>query len=121
MAERVMAGQAQAPAPGPSPELQALQDGLRAVAETAASAELRNQETLEAVHETLEQIVVKLTELETASAGHQLALSMVQQAAARAPEPQTHYQPPPEPPQANFQRQPEPQYVPPPELEPAPH
>lgn len=120
MAERVMAGQAQAPAPGPSPELQALQDGLRAVAETAASAELRNQETLEAVHETLEQIVVKLTELETASAGHQLALSMVQQAAARAPEPQTHYQPPPEPPQANFQRQPEPQYVPPPELEPAP-
>ncbi len=52
MAERIMGGQApaQSPALGPSPELQALEDGLRAVAETAASAESRNQETLEAVH-----------------------------------------------------------------------
>ncbi len=98
MAERIMG--VQTPAHGPSPELQALEEGLRAVGETAASAELRNQETLQAVHETLEQIVVKLTELETASPGHQLALSMVQQAAARAPEPQVHYQPPPEPPPA---------------------
>lgn len=124
MAERIMGGQApaQALAPGPSPELQALEEGLRAVRETAASAELRNQETLEAVHETLEQIVVKLTELETASAGHQLALSMVQQAAARPPEPQSHYLPPPEPPQASYQPPPEPQYAPPsPEPVPAPN
>jgi localization factor PodJL len=87
----------QAPAEGPSPELQALEEGLRAVGETAASAESRNQETLQAVHETLEQIVVKLSELETASAGHKLALAMVQQATARAPEPQIHLQQQPEP------------------------
>ena len=120
MAERLMGAQAQAQpmALGPSPELQALEDGLRAVRETAVSAELRNQDTLQAVHETLEQIVVKLTELETASAGHQLALSMVQQAAARAPEPQTHYRPPPEPPQARYEP-PEPQPAPEYETQPA--
>lgn len=109
MAERIMGSQQHAApgALGPSPELQALEEGLRAVRETAASAELRNQDTLEAVHETLEQIVVKLTELETASAGHQLALSMVQQAAVRAPELQAQYSP-----------EPEPRYAPPPEPEP---
>ncbi len=96
MAERFMG--MQMPAQGPSPELQALEEGLRAVRETAASAESRNQDTLEAVHETLEQIVVKLTELEAASAGHQPARPMVRQASARPPEPQTHYRPPPEPP-----------------------
>ncbi|MGH7184988.1 MAG: hypothetical protein ACREIB_01760, partial [Pseudomonadota bacterium] len=64
----------------PSAEMQALQDGLRAVRESAAASDQRNQETLEAVHETLEQIVNKLAELETASAGHQLALNMAQQA-----------------------------------------
>lgn len=47
-----------------APEIQALQDGLRAVRETAASADQRNQETLQAVHDTLEQIVSKLAELE---------------------------------------------------------
>ncbi len=76
--ERVLASQAQA---GPSPELRAMEEGLRAVRESATNAEQRNQETLEAVHETLEQIVNKLTELETASAGHQLAVNMAQQAA----------------------------------------
>ncbi len=79
--ERVLASQAAA---GPSPELRALEDGLKAVRESAASAEQRNQETLEAVHETLEQIVAKLAELETASAGHQLAANMAAQAAIQA-------------------------------------
>ncbi len=67
---------------GPSPELRALEDGLRAVRESAAGAEQRNQETLEAVHETLEQIVNKLAELETASAGQLIAASMAEQAVA---------------------------------------
>lgn len=80
--ERVLAAQAQS---GPSPELRAMEEGLRAVRESAASAEQRNQETLEAVHETLEQIVNKLAELETASAGHQLAVNMAQQAAQQTP------------------------------------
>ena len=75
--ERVLATQAQS---GPSAELRAMEEGLRAVRDSAANAEQRNQETLEAVHETLEQIVNKLAELETASAGHQLAASMAQQA-----------------------------------------
>ncbi len=70
----------QAPALGPSLEMQALEDGLRAVRDSAAASDQRNQETLEAVHETLEQIVNKLAELETAAAGHQLALNMAQQA-----------------------------------------
>lgn len=78
-AERVMAAQL-VQQTGPSQELQALEDGLRAVRDSAASADQRNQETLEAVHETLEQIVSKLAELETASAGHQLAATMAQQA-----------------------------------------
>ncbi len=75
--ERVMSTQSQ---PGPSPELKAMEDGLRAVRDSAANAEQRNQETLEAVHETLEQIVSKLAELETTAAGHQLAVNMAQQA-----------------------------------------
>jgi localization factor PodJL len=75
--ERVLSTKAQA---DPSPELRAMEEGLRAVRESAANAEQRNQETLEAVHETLEQIVSKLAELETAAAGHQLALNMAQQA-----------------------------------------
>ena len=68
-----------APPQGPSLEMQALQEGLRAVRESAVSSDQRNQETLEAVHETLEQIVNKLAELETAAAGHQLAVKMAQQ------------------------------------------
>lgn len=50
---------------GPSPELRALEEGLRAVRESASMAERRNQDTLEAVHETLAQIVAKLTEIES--------------------------------------------------------
>ena len=79
--ERVLATQAQS---GPSPELRAMEEGLRAVRESAVNAEQRNQETLEAVHETLEQIVSKLAELETAAAGHQLAVNMAQQAVEQA-------------------------------------
>lgn len=79
--ERLLSAQA---AGGPSPELRAMEEGLRAVRESATSADQRNQETLEAVHETLEQIVNKLAELETASAGHQLAASMAQQAVEQA-------------------------------------
>ena len=93
--ERVLAAQVNA---GPSPELRAMEEGLRAVRESAAHADQRNQETLEAVHETLEQIVNKLAELETASAGHQLAANLAQQAAApvMAPEAPAMAQPAPD-------------------------
>jgi localization factor PodJL len=56
-----------------APEITALQQGLHAVRQAADSADLRNQETLQAVHETLEQIVTKLTELETAAIGQRLS------------------------------------------------
>ena len=53
-------------ASGPSPELQALEDGLRAIRESATAADRRNQDTFEAVHETLAEIVSKIAELEAA-------------------------------------------------------
>jgi localization factor PodJL len=56
-----------------SPELRALEVGLQAVRESAIGADKRNQETLQAVHDTLEQIVTKLAELETAAVGQQVA------------------------------------------------
>lgn len=56
-----------------APEIAALQQGLHAVRSAAESADQRNQETLEAVHETLEQIVTKLAELETAVMGQRPA------------------------------------------------
>jgi localization factor PodJL len=56
-----------------SPEFQALEQGLNAVREASHVADSRNQETLEAVHETLEQIVTKLAELETAAIGQRIA------------------------------------------------
>src|SRR4029078_3184109 len=55
--------EARAPAAGPSPELQALENALETVKANYETADRRNQETLRAVHETLEQIVSKLTEL----------------------------------------------------------
>jgi localization factor PodJL len=64
MADRLLQNQ-QAQRSGPSPELVALENGLAAVRTAASAADRRNQETLEAVHETLEQIVNKLTEMET--------------------------------------------------------
>jgi localization factor PodJL len=63
-----------------SPEIMALEQGLHAVREASHHADSRNQETLEAVHETLEQIVSKLAELETATIGQRVA-----QAANSAP------------------------------------
>ncbi len=78
VADRLLAASPQQSA-GPSPELQALEEGLKAVRESAATSDQRSQETLEAVHETLEQIVNKLAELETAAAGHQLAVQLSQQ------------------------------------------
>lgn len=48
----------------PSPELQALESALVTVRNNYEAADQRNQETLGALHETLEQIVNKLTELE---------------------------------------------------------
>ena len=56
-----------------SPEIVALEEGLKAVREASHGADQRNQETLEAVHETLEQIVAKLSELETAAIGQRVA------------------------------------------------
>ena len=82
VAGRFLAAQAQSF--GLSAEMQALQEGLRAVRESAANSDQRSQETLEAVHETLEQIVNKLAELETASAGYQLAVNMGQHSAEAA-------------------------------------
>ncbi|MDP1700072.1 MAG: peptidoglycan-binding protein [Aestuariivirga sp.] len=74
MADRLMNAPGAAPLmPGSSPELQALEEGLQAVRESALSADTRNQETLRAVHDTLEQIVTKLAELETAAVGQQVA------------------------------------------------
>ena len=65
MVERMLASRAPS---GPSPELRALEEGLRAVRESAAGADRRNQETLAAVHETLAQIVEKIADLEAARA-----------------------------------------------------
>ncbi len=56
-----------------SPEIMALEAGLHAVREASHTSDSRNQETLEAVHETLEQIVAKLSELETAAIGQRVA------------------------------------------------
>jgi len=46
----------------------ALQEGLRAVQASATAAEQRNQETLEAVHETLQKVIVRLSALEDSDA-----------------------------------------------------
>ena len=51
---------------GPSAELQALEDGLRAIRDSSAAAERRHQDTFEAVHETLAEIVEKIAEIESA-------------------------------------------------------
>ena len=74
VAEQFAGQQAGAPALlAGSPEIIALEIGLKAVREASDSADHRNQETLEAVHETLEQIVSKLAELETAAIGQRVA------------------------------------------------
>jgi localization factor PodJL len=80
MAQQIMAQGPQQVSLAGAPEIEALQQGLQAVRLASESADQRNQETLEAVHDTLEQIVGKLTELETAAIGQRVA-------AAVAPEP----------------------------------
>ncbi len=68
-----VAGQTAAPVSlAHAPEIMALESGLKAVREASAHADQRSQETLEAVHETLEHIVSKLAELETAAIGQRL-------------------------------------------------
>jgi localization factor PodJL len=59
------AGSADGSEPAESGELKALQDGLAAVRANAEAADQRTQETLEAVHETLAQIITKLAEIDT--------------------------------------------------------
>ena len=74
MADRILNAPGATPLSlGSSPELKALEDGLQAVRESAIGADQRNQETLRAVHDTLEQVVSKLAELETAAVGQQVA------------------------------------------------
>ena len=87
MADRLMNAPGAAPLiSGSSPELQALEEGLQAVRESAIGADKRNQETLRAVHDTLEQIVTKLAELETAAVGQQVAAAAAQGNHFAAPE-----------------------------------
>ncbi len=60
-----------------APEIVALEHGLQALRESTNGADQRNQETLVAVHDTLEHIVSKLAELETAAIGQRLAAAAV--------------------------------------------
>lgn len=62
---RSLAGSATGQATEPSAELQALQEGLAAVRANADTADQRTQATLEAVHETLAQIITKLSEVDS--------------------------------------------------------
>lgn len=73
MAQHILAQGPQKISLSGEPEIHALQQGLLAVRAAAETADNRNQETLEAVHETLEQIVSKLAELETAAIGQRVA------------------------------------------------
>jgi localization factor PodJL len=72
-AERVMNQMPAQLASGPAPSIQHLEDGLQSVREAGEASDQRNQETLLALHETLEHIVGKLTELETATIGRRIA------------------------------------------------
>ena len=74
MGQQIMSQQGQGPVSlTGSPEIMALEEGLKVVREASQASDSRNQETLEAVHETLEQIVAKLTELETVAIGQRVA------------------------------------------------
>jgi localization factor PodJL len=65
MANRLMEDwQGKAPASGSSPEVRALENALEMVKANYETADRRNQETLRGVHETLAQIINKMTELE---------------------------------------------------------
>jgi|GEM_PF-1043260 len=83
MGQHIMSQQPQAVvSSGASPEILALEEGLKAVREASHASDHRNQETLEAVHETLEQIVAKLSELETAAIGQRVAQAAAPAAAS---------------------------------------
>ncbi len=84
------------PVDGNSPELQALQQGLEAVKQSSHAAESHNQETLEAVHETLEQIITKLSDLEARDAKDAVAQAVAASAQPAVAQPM---QPLPEQPQ----------------------
>jgi localization factor PodJL len=125
MADRVMQSLPQtAWQAAPSNDLKALEEGLAAVRASAAQADQRTQETLEAVHDTLEQVVSKLADLEAADRSAFTA-------PPAAPQPM-QFAPAPEPPQQtwpnipNFDGQPPNQvwhdpaaYAPQPEPQPA--
>ncbi|MCA3561969.1 MAG: SEL1-like repeat protein [Aestuariivirga sp.] len=70
---------------GPSPELLALEDGLRAIRESSAAAERRHQDTFEAVHETLAEIVEKIAEIEAAPRAASAPVAEAPPAAAAEP------------------------------------
>jgi localization factor PodJL len=90
MAQQIMSQAPQQPSLSGAPEIQALQQGLQAVQQASENADHRNQETLEAVHETLEQIVSKLTELETAAIGQRVAAAAMPQGVMGAMEQAIH-------------------------------
>jgi localization factor PodJL len=69
---------------GDSSEMKALQDGLAAVRANAEAADQRTQETLEAVHETLAQIITKLGELDAGGNTAEAAPSELDDIAASA-------------------------------------
>ncbi|MGE3830707.1 MAG: peptidoglycan-binding protein [Parvibaculaceae bacterium] len=109
MGERLMQDwQQMAPAQhfGPSPEVQALEEALETVRANARSADQRNQETLSAIHETLEQIIDKFADLEqrsqpshaqpAAHAAPEASQWSEPQAAAYQPAPAAAYEPPQE-------------------------
>lgn len=52
-----------------SSTIQAIEQGLQALRTSAENADQRNQETLEAVHDTLEKVIVRLVALEEAPGG----------------------------------------------------
>jgi len=66
--------------------IQALEEGLSAVKASAETADQRNNETLEAVHETLEHIISKLGELESWHTS--AAAKMAREHADAEPEPE---------------------------------
>lgn len=77
----------------PSPELQALESALVTVRTNYEAADQRNQETLGALHETLEQIVNKLTELEELRVEPAVAAAAEPMPAFTAPEFETPAEP----------------------------
>ncbi len=95
MAEQLSQQNLPAAAGEPSAELKALEEGLAAVRQATANSDQRNNETLEAVHETLEQIIGKLTVLEEAHSRQEAERLLQQQSPAQAPAPEAVASPEP--------------------------